>query len=108
MDPVRLKYFGLTISDIHDAVSRNNQNTGGSYLEAGPYAFYIRAEGLLEEAVALARKDRAQERTLARTLNDLGVVQEALGRYDLALDSAEWLATEAGETLHVNGGMFMA
>ncbi|MFC2116702.1 CusA/CzcA family heavy metal efflux RND transporter [Bacteroidota bacterium] len=49
VDPVRLKSFGLTITDIHEAVSKNNQNTGGSYIEKGPYAFYIRAEGLVEE-----------------------------------------------------------
>ncbi len=49
VDPVRLKSFGLTITDVHRAVSRNNQNTGGSYIEKGPYAFYIRAEGLLED-----------------------------------------------------------
>jgi cobalt-zinc-cadmium resistance protein CzcA len=47
VDPVLLQSFGLTITDVHEAVARNNQNTGGSYVEKGPYAFYIRADGLL-------------------------------------------------------------
>ncbi len=53
VDPGLMKTFNLTITDIHQAVSRNNQNTGGSYIEKGPYAFYIRAEGLVEKITDL-------------------------------------------------------
>ena len=49
VDPVRLRSFDLTIADVYDAVARNNENTGGSYIEKGPNAFYIRAEGLIEQ-----------------------------------------------------------
>ena len=49
VDPIRLQSFGLTITDVYDAVQKNNQNTGGSYIEKGPYAFYIRAEGLVDK-----------------------------------------------------------
>ncbi len=49
VDPVMLRSFDLTITDVHDAVARNNENTGGSYIEQGPNAFYIRAEGLIED-----------------------------------------------------------
>jgi cobalt-zinc-cadmium resistance protein CzcA len=48
VDPVLLRSFDLTITDVHEAVTRNNENTGGSYIEHGPNAFYIRAEGLIE------------------------------------------------------------
>ena len=54
---------------------------------------------LLEAAVADARKGRAAERTLARTLNDLGVVQEALGRFDAAGESHR-------EALELRAGLF--
>lgn len=40
------------------------------------------AEALLEEAVARARRASGAERMLARALNDLGVVREALGDYE--------------------------
>lgn len=49
VDPVMLRSFDLTINDVHAAVARNNENTGGSYIEQGPNAFYIRAEGLIED-----------------------------------------------------------
>jgi heavy metal efflux system protein len=53
VDPVRLRSFNLTISDVYEAVARNNENTGGSYIEKGPNAFYIRAEGLITELADL-------------------------------------------------------
>lgn len=42
---------------------------------------------VLEGAVADARRDRGAGRALARALNDLGVVQEALGDFEAAGDS---------------------
>ncbi len=35
VNPARLKAFNLTISDIFTALSTNNQNTGGAYIEKG-------------------------------------------------------------------------
>jgi heavy metal efflux system protein len=48
VDPARLRSFGLTIRNVLDALETNNQNTGGSYLERGPNAVYIRAEGVVK------------------------------------------------------------
>jgi cobalt-zinc-cadmium resistance protein CzcA len=42
----QLKAYGLTISDIFSALEKNNQNTGGAYIEKGPTVLYIRSEGL--------------------------------------------------------------
>jgi cobalt-zinc-cadmium resistance protein CzcA len=42
----QLKAYGLTISDIFTALEKNNQNTGGAYIEKGPTVLYIRSEGL--------------------------------------------------------------
>jgi len=42
----QLKSYGLTISDIFTALEKNNQNTGGAYIEKGPTVLYIRSEGL--------------------------------------------------------------
>ncbi len=38
----------LSITEVFDALEKNNQNTGGSYIEKGPVVYYIRAEGLVE------------------------------------------------------------
>ena len=42
----QLKSHGLTITDIFDALEKNNENTGGAYIEKGPTVLYIRSEGL--------------------------------------------------------------
>ncbi|QRR00578.1 CusA/CzcA family heavy metal efflux RND transporter [Dyadobacter sandarakinus] len=46
VNPGRLKAMNLTISDVFTALHRNNQNTGGAYLEKGPSVLYIRSLGL--------------------------------------------------------------
>ena len=48
VDPEKLKRFDLSITDVFEAVSGSNENTGGSYIEKTPHAYYIRAIGLLE------------------------------------------------------------
>lgn len=48
VDPVLLRSYGLTLSDVMDAIEANNENSGGSYIENGPYSFYIRTEGRVE------------------------------------------------------------
>jgi cobalt-zinc-cadmium resistance protein CzcA len=44
--PDQLKAYDLTIADVFDALEKNNQNTGGAYIEKGPTVLYIRSEGL--------------------------------------------------------------
>jgi cobalt-zinc-cadmium resistance protein CzcA len=48
LDPRILVGMDITIAEVFDALEQNNQNTGGSYIEKGPNAYYIRAEGLIE------------------------------------------------------------
>lgn len=44
--PDRLKSMGITISDVFTALERNNQNSGGGYIEKNSTALFIRTEGL--------------------------------------------------------------
>jgi heavy metal efflux system protein len=46
--PERLKSMNVTIADVFTAVEKNNQNSGGAYIEKGPTALIIRTEGLTE------------------------------------------------------------
>jgi len=47
INPNKLQSYGLTISDVFSAVEKNNQNTGGSYIEKGATSLFIRSEGLI-------------------------------------------------------------
>ncbi|WP_022821570.1 CusA/CzcA family heavy metal efflux RND transporter [Hymenobacter norwichensis] len=53
LDPTRLRSLGITIDQVYQAVSRNNQNAGGAYLDQKPTAYFIRTEGLAENAADL-------------------------------------------------------
>ena len=44
----KLKSYNITISDIFSALEKNNQNTGGAYIEKGPTVLFIRSEGLVK------------------------------------------------------------
>ena len=44
--PERLKSMNVTLADVFDALEKNNQNSGGAYIEKGPTALFIRTEGL--------------------------------------------------------------
>ena len=48
VDLVRLKAFGLTVGDVFRAVEKNNQNTGGAYIERNSTTTYIRTDGLMK------------------------------------------------------------
>jgi len=47
VDANKLQSYGITISDVFNALENNNQNTGGAYIEKGPMVLYIRSEGLI-------------------------------------------------------------
>lgn len=49
VDPDALYSLNITISDVFEALSRNNQNTGGSYIEKVNRAYYIRSEGMITD-----------------------------------------------------------
>ncbi|WP_083862314.1 CusA/CzcA family heavy metal efflux RND transporter [Flavobacterium sp. B17] len=45
IDPNRLKAIGVSITDIFTALEKNNQNTGGAYIDKKPNAYFIRGIG---------------------------------------------------------------
>ncbi|MFM6935191.1 MAG: CusA/CzcA family heavy metal efflux RND transporter [Flavobacteriales bacterium] len=47
IDPFLLRSNGITVTDVFDAIERNNQNTGGAYIERNSMTTYIRTEGLI-------------------------------------------------------------
>lgn len=49
VDPDALYSLNITIGEVFEALSRNNQNTGGSYIEKANRAYYIRSEGMIND-----------------------------------------------------------
>lgn len=62
VNPNRLKAMGVSITDIFNALEKNNQNTGGAYIDKKPNAYFIRGIGLvtsLEDVKNIAVKNSA-------------------------------------------------
>lgn len=49
VNPQLLSNYNLTLLDVNNALKSNNQNTGGSYVQKGPYSYYIRTDGLISD-----------------------------------------------------------
>lgn len=48
VNPERLRGMNLTLTDIFDALERNNENTGSAYIDKNPNAYFIRSIGLVK------------------------------------------------------------
>jgi cobalt-zinc-cadmium resistance protein CzcA len=46
VDPARMRSLGVSLTDIFNALEKNNQNSGAAYIEKGPSLLFIRTEGL--------------------------------------------------------------
>lgn len=44
----KLRSMNVGMNEIFNALQKNNQNTGGAYIEQNPYTFFIRSEGLAQ------------------------------------------------------------
>lgn len=48
LDPEMLRSYNLSIGEVFDALEKNNENIGGSYIEKGPNVYFVRGEGRVE------------------------------------------------------------
>lgn len=47
INPEKLRSMNISIADIFTALEKNNQNTGGAYIDKQPNAYFIRSEGMV-------------------------------------------------------------
>ncbi|MBI2281520.1 MAG: CusA/CzcA family heavy metal efflux RND transporter [Bacteroidetes bacterium] len=47
VNPDKLRSMNVSLNEIFEALTKNNQNTGGSYIEKKPNAYFIRGIGLV-------------------------------------------------------------
>lgn len=49
INPDKLKSMNTTVLEIFDALEKNNENTGGAYIDKKPYAYFIRGIGMVTD-----------------------------------------------------------
>ena len=62
IEPGRLKSMEISVAEVFEALEKNNQNTGGAYIEKDHRSYFIRGEGLARsiediELIVVKRKD---------------------------------------------------
>ncbi|HXU27845.1 MAG TPA: CusA/CzcA family heavy metal efflux RND transporter, partial [Bacteroidia bacterium] len=63
LNPSKLRSMNVSINDVFVALQKNNQNTGGAYIDKNPNAYFIRSEGLigtLQDIGAIVIKNTSQ------------------------------------------------
>ena len=75
VDPDALFSLNITIGEVFEALSSNNQNTGGSYIEKARSAYYIRSEGMITRIKDIEQIVVANRNGIPVHISDVGTVR---------------------------------
>ncbi|WP_288529195.1 CusA/CzcA family heavy metal efflux RND transporter [uncultured Bacteroides sp.] len=75
VDPDVLFSLNITIGEVFEALNKNNQNTGGSYIEKVNRAYYIRSEGMISRIKDVEQIVVANRNGIPIRINDIGTVR---------------------------------
>ena len=75
VDPDALFSLNITIGEVFEALSSNNQNTGGSYIEKAKNAYYIRSEGMITRIKDIEQIVVANRNGIPVHISDVGTVR---------------------------------
>ncbi len=76
VQPDRLKSMNITITDIFDALEKNNENTGGAYIDKQPYVYFIRALGMVKNIADIEKIVVKNNNGIPILIRDVAKVQE--------------------------------
>lgn len=75
VDPDVLFSLNITIGEVFEALNKNNQNTGGSYIEKVNRAYYIRSEGMISRTKDVEQIVVANRNGIPIRISDIGAVR---------------------------------
>lgn len=75
VDPDVLFSLNITIGEVFEALNKNNQNTGGSYIEKVNRAYYIRSEGMINRIKDIEQVVVANRNGIPIHISDIGAVR---------------------------------
>ncbi|TAL41568.1 MAG: efflux RND transporter permease subunit, partial [Chitinophagaceae bacterium] len=75
VNPDRLKGMNVTIPEIFTALEKNNENTGGAYIDRKPNAYFIRGVGLVKTFADIENIVVKQQNGIPILIRDVATVQ---------------------------------
>lgn len=100
VNPDKLRSMNVSITDIFDALEKNNQNTGGAYINKSPNAYFIRSEGLVKTVEDIGK-------IVVKTNNGIPVLIRNVATVQLGSAVRYGAATRNGEGEVVTGIVMM-
>ncbi|HXH18821.1 MAG TPA: efflux RND transporter permease subunit, partial [Chitinophagales bacterium] len=100
INPERLRGMDLSLSDVFEAVQKNNENTGGSYIEKRFNTYFIRGEGLVKSLQDI-------EKIVVKTVNDKPVLIRDVAKVQLGSAPRYGAVTWGGKGEVVGGQALM-
>ncbi|RSK41310.1 CusA/CzcA family heavy metal efflux RND transporter [Mangrovimonas spongiae] len=71
VNPDKLNSLGISISQVYEALARNNVNTGGAYIEKNKMSNFIRGEGLIRSLEDIKDISIINEGNIPVTIGDV-------------------------------------
>lgn len=86
VDPLKLQYYGISLTDVMDKVKANNNDVGGRKFEMSNMAYIIRGLGYIKNKEDIENIGVANNNGIPVRVKDIGTVQlggeERLGIFD--------------------------
>ena len=101
LDPDKLKAMDVTIPEVFTALEKNNQNTGGAYIDKKPNAYFIRGVGLMSGMPDI------ENTIIKRQANGLPVLVKNVAKIHLGSPPRYGAMTYNGEKEVVGGIVLM-
>lgn len=100
LNPEKLRSMNLSIADVFEALEKNNQNTGGAYIDKNPNAWFVRSIGLIKSIEDVERI------VVTNTSNHIPVLIRDIGKvqYGAAIRYGAMTNNQEGE---VTGAVVM-
>ncbi|MFM9909218.1 MAG: CusA/CzcA family heavy metal efflux RND transporter [Chitinophagaceae bacterium] len=75
VSPEKLKAMNVTIPEIFTALQKNNENTGGAYIDRKPNAYFIRGVGLVKSFADIEQIVIKKQNGIPVLIKDVAAVQ---------------------------------
>lgn len=76
VQPDKLKSMNTTMTEIFEALEKNNENTGGAYIDKKPYAYFIRGIGMVNNIEDIQKIVVKNQNGIPILIRDVAIVQK--------------------------------
>jgi cobalt-zinc-cadmium resistance protein CzcA len=103
VDPDKLVAYGLTMAQVEQALTNNNVNGGGSFIEQGQQAYNVRAVGLMQTTEDIGATVLTAKNGTPVRIRDVAVVTQGpkirLGRLGKAIRHDDGRVTDSNDVV---------